>query len=70
MRRAEARVDGRGTTGGSSPSRAMTKKMRGWPSWNTSSTAVIETTAPNAMIAWPQPMSRRLEGARERIGRP
>ena len=24
--------------------------MHGWPSWNTSSTAVIETTAPNATI--------------------
>ena len=30
--------------------------MRGWPSWNTSSTAVIEMMAPNEMIAWPQPM--------------
>src|SRR6188474_1815417 len=27
----------------------MTKKMRGWPSWNTSNTAVMDTTAPNEM---------------------
>ena len=31
---------------GSSPSRLMEKKMRGWPIWNTSSTAVVATTAP------------------------
>ena len=36
---------------GSSPSRAIAKKMRGWPYWNTSSTAVSDTTAPNATIA-------------------
>ena len=32
---------------GSSPSRAIAKKMRGCPYWNTSSTAVSDTTAPN-----------------------
>ena len=35
---------------GSRPSRAIAKKMRGWPYWNTSSTAVIETAAPSATI--------------------
>ena len=34
--------------GGSSPSRPIAKKMRGWPYWNTSSTADIETAAPSA----------------------
>ena len=28
----------------------MAKKMRGWPYWNTSSTADIENTAPSATI--------------------
>ena len=35
---------------GSSPSRAIAKKIRGWPYWNTSSTAAIETAAPSATI--------------------
>ena len=35
---------------GSRPSRAIAKKIRGWPYWNTSSTAVIETAAPSATI--------------------
>ena len=35
---------------GSSPSRAMAKKIRGWPYWNTSSTADIDTIAPSATI--------------------
>ena len=35
---------------GSRPSRAIAKKMRGWPYWNTSSTADIETAAPSATI--------------------
>ena len=35
---------------GSSPSRAIAKKMRGWPYWKTRSTAVIETAAPRATI--------------------
>ena len=38
----------RAKTGGSIPSRAMAKKIRGWPSWNTSSTAVWATTEPKA----------------------
>ena len=33
---------------GSSPSRAIAKKMRGCPYWNTSSTADMDTTAPSA----------------------
>src|SRR6185437_16657521 len=37
-------------TGGSSPSRAIEKKMRGWPSWNTSSTLPMAITAPNEMM--------------------
>ena len=41
----------RATHSGSRPSRAIAKKMRGWPYWNTSSTADIEITAPNATIA-------------------
>ncbi len=35
---------------GSRPSRAIAKKMRGWPYWNTSSTADIDTTAPSATM--------------------
>src|SRR6185503_5955827 len=35
---------------GSSPSRDIEKKMRGWPSWKTSNTLPIATTAPNAMM--------------------
>ena len=35
---------------GSRPSRAMAKKIRGWPYWNTSSTADIDTIAPSATI--------------------
>jgi hypothetical protein len=41
--------------GGRSPSRAITMKIRGWPSWKTSSTAVIATTAPKERMparAW------------------
>src|SRR6185437_3168207 len=37
-------------TGGSSPSRAIEKKMRGCPSWNTSRTLPMAITAPNAMM--------------------
>src|SRR6185437_3498937 len=37
-------------TGGSRPTRAIEKKMRGWPSWNTSSTLPMAITAPNAMM--------------------
>ena len=33
--------------GGSSPSRAIDMKMRGWPSWKTSSTLHIAITAPS-----------------------
>src|SRR2546422_3773033 len=36
--------------GGSRPSRPIAKKMRGWPYWNTSSTADIEMIAPRATI--------------------
>ena len=36
--------------GGSRPSRAIEKKMRGWPSWNTSSTDVVAKTAPSEMM--------------------
>ncbi len=36
--------------GGSRPSRAIDMKMRGWPSWNTSSTLNIAITAPNEMM--------------------
>src|SRR6266581_694396 len=35
---------------GSNPSRAMTNKIRGWPSWKTNSTEVVATTAPNETI--------------------
>ena len=35
---------------GSSPSRAIAKKIRGWPYWKTSSTADIDTAAPSATI--------------------
>ena len=35
---------------GRSPSRDMEKNILGWPYWNTRSTALIETTAPNATI--------------------
>ena len=50
-------VDGTRVTGftfaahaGSRPSRAIAKKMRGWPYWKTSSTADIDTAAPSATI--------------------
>src|SRR6476620_9681911 len=39
-------------TEGSNPSRAIEKKMRGWPSWNTSNTAVWATTDPKAMTVF------------------
>ena len=54
---------------GSSPSRAIAKKMRGCPYWNTSSTADIETAAPSATI---QPDRREARRARARApaGRP
>src|SRR6185503_1354900 len=39
-------------TDGSSPSRAIEKKMRGCPSWNTRSTAVCATTDPKAMTVF------------------
>ena len=52
--------------GGSSPSRLMEKKMRGWPSWNTSSTAVMEITAPREMMAWPQVMPATSKALRQR----
>ena len=35
---------------GSRPSRAIEKKMRGWPSWKTSSTEVVAKTAPSEMM--------------------
>src|ERR1051325_1226572 len=38
------------STGGRRPSRAIEKKMRGCPSWNTSSTLPIATTAPRGMM--------------------
>jgi hypothetical protein len=38
----------RANTSGSIPSRAIAKKMRGCPSWKTSSTAVCATTEPKA----------------------
>ena len=44
--------------------------MRGWPIWKTSSTAVIETIAPNEMIAWPQPRPASLEGPGQGLGEP
>ena len=37
-------------TCGSRPSRDIEKKMRGWPSWKTSSTLPIAITAPSAMM--------------------
>ena len=37
----------RARNGGSRPSRAIDMKMRGWPSWNTSSTLLIAMTAPS-----------------------
>ena len=53
---------------GSRPSRAIAKKMRGWPYWNTSSTADIETTAPSATIQPTVVEPGELERARQRIG--
>ena len=38
----------RAKTGGSSPSRAIAKRIRGCPSWKTRSTAVCATTEPSA----------------------
>src|SRR5215470_949661 len=53
--------------GGSRPSRAIAKKMRGWPYWKTRSTADIETAAPSATIqptAWkPASCSARASGS-------
>ena len=59
----------RPNTGGSRPSRDMTMKMRACPSWNTSSTAVTATTAPNAMnvASWSSPA--RLQRHHQRIAR-
>ncbi len=45
---------------GSSPSRAIEKKIRGWPSWNTRSTAVCATTDPNATIPTNSEPQRRM----------
>ena len=36
--------------GGSRPSRAIVKKMRGCPSWKTTSTDVVAMTAPSEMM--------------------
>ena len=52
---------------GNRPSRAIAKKIRGWPYWKTRSTAVIETTAPSATIH-PTVVARQAERARQRIG--
>ena len=54
---------------GSSPSRAIAKKMRGCPYWKTSSTAVSETTAPNATIQLAVGKPGDLQRPRQRIGR-
>ena len=43
---------------GSRPSRAIEKKMRGWPSWKTTRTEVVANTAPSEMISAGQPMPR------------
>ena len=52
---------------GSSPSRAIAKKIRGWPYWNTSSTADIETAAPSATnqptVLKPESSSARASGS-------
>ena len=37
----------RARNGGSRPSRAIDMKIRGWPSWNTSSTLLMAITAPS-----------------------
>ena len=37
----------RARNGGSSPSRDIDMKMRGWPSWKTSSTLLMAITAPS-----------------------
>ena len=37
-------------TGGRRPSRAIEKKMRGWPSWKTRRTAVCAMTEPRATM--------------------
>ena len=55
---------------GSRPSRAIAKKMRGCPYWNTSSTAVSETTAPSATIQPTVVQPGELQRLRQRIGRP
>ena len=55
---------------GSRPSRAIAKKMRGWPYWNTSSTADIDTAAPSATIQPTVVEAGELQRARQRIGRP
>ena len=43
---------------GSSPSRPIEKKMRGWPSWKTSSTEVVAKTAPSEITSAGQFMPR------------
>ena len=53
---------------GSSPSRAIAKKMRGCPYWNTSSTADIDTAAPSATIQPTALKPGELQRARQRIG--
>ena len=49
---------------GSRPSRAIEKKMRGWPSWKTSSTEVVAITAPSEMMIVGHFMPQRREGGR------
>ena len=52
---------------GSRPSRAIEKKMRGWPSWKTSSTPLVAQTAPKAMIPEAHVMLVRRERRGQRL---
>ena len=56
--------------GESSPSRAMEKKMRGWPYWKTSSTAVVAITAPKATMPAAQFIPSSEKASSERLRRP
>ena len=51
-------------TRGSRPSRAIAKKIRGCPYWNTSSTAAIDTTAPSATTQPDARVARRASAPR------
>ena len=64
------RVPGRtfAAQAGSRPSRAIAKKIRGWPYWKTRSTAVIEIDRAERDDPADGRQPRKLQGARERVG--